>query len=180
VHRIILQIASWVWAALVFGYPLCRYVFEHLAATYGWWEHPAESAGSLIAVVQSLWDVPWVRAIVLVSTGYVAGLWTDYLLRRVDGSRAQARKNLGLEMRALAGDVGRLQSQITDFTWPGHYTPRLVSLSLKAKSMGMWFPEKHTTQHATLEYLLLVGTLLSDGHFSQAKKQAAFTRKEQR
>jgi hypothetical protein len=103
--------------------------------------------------------------------GLMAGLGLDALLKRVDGSRAKARKDLGSEMKRLAYEIERTMPSGT-IMWPEAFLPRMVSASLKAKNFGLWFPQQDTNVVdvvATCRYLWLVGTLLFDGHFSQAK-----------
>src|SRR5260370_178515 len=48
----------------------------------------------------------WLRATALILLGFVAGLWLDWLLRKLDGSRAEERQALGTEMVSL-GDYLR-------------------------------------------------------------------------
>ena len=43
----------------------------------------------------------WLRVTALLLFGFVAGLWVDWLLRKLDRSRADERKALGTEMVRL-------------------------------------------------------------------------------
>lgn len=52
-HRWIARIVLWGVSAFFFLLPFGKYIFEHLAAHYGWWDHPAESASSFITVLQA-------------------------------------------------------------------------------------------------------------------------------
>jgi hypothetical protein len=62
--------------------------------------------------------------------------------------------------------------------------PKLVSRFTTAKKLGIWVPDDrifsiHPPRAMDLitDYLMSVGTMLSDGHFAEAK-QAALERKE--
>src|SRR5215468_10522698 len=74
-------------------------------------QQPQESLKLLHAVLKFLHDLSeqtWLRVTVSLLVGLVAGLWVDWFLRKVDGSRAKQREMLGLEMRILGHDLARL------------------------------------------------------------------------
>jgi hypothetical protein len=120
-----------------------------------------------------------VTALLLI--GFVAGLWLDWLLRRLDRSRSVARENLGIEMQSTGREI-----QVGTDLWvnigPLSAGPRLHACFVKAEKLGLWYPDDRTfqvrplfadrIQHTLLMYLLHVGKLLSDGHFAEAKRVA--------
>jgi hypothetical protein len=108
--------------------------------------------------------------------GFVAGLWLDWILRRLDRSRAKARENLGIEMMNLAHDIDNALGLVNRFRLPD-FSPRLMSAFIKAKQVGLWTPDVRMPLNVVMDYLRHVGTLLGDGHFAEAK-QAALECKE--
>src|SRR5262245_51525169 len=73
-------------------------------------EQPQESLKLLHAVLKFLLDLTqqtWLRVTALLLCGFVAGLWLDWLLRKLDRTRADKRKALGTEMRVLAYELPR-------------------------------------------------------------------------
>jgi hypothetical protein len=113
---------------------------------------------------------------VLTAYSFVAGLWLDWLLRRLDRSRAETRENLGIEMTNLANDIDNALALVDRFRLQD-FSPRLMSAFIKAKQVGLWTPDVRMPLNVVMDYLRHVGTLLSDGHFADAK-QAALERKQ--
>jgi|GraSoi2013_100cm_1033763.scaffolds.fasta_scaffold52231_3 hypothetical protein len=74
--------------------PLLVEFLKHLAENIGLYDRPREAAGAVLNFFLSLAELPWLRVTALVLGGFVAGLWLDWLLRQLDRSRAEARKNL--------------------------------------------------------------------------------------
>jgi hypothetical protein len=125
-------------------------------------------------VLKFLFDLSeqtWLRVTALLLGGFVAGLWVDWLLRKLDGSRAKERQALGVEMRILAYDLPRLGLH--------QLRPQIMSCLTTARKLGIWTPDDRIFSihplHATdliTDYLMHVGTMLMDGHFSEAKQYA--------
>jgi hypothetical protein len=156
--------------------PLLVEFLKHLAENIGLYDRPRETAGAVLNFFLSLAELPWLRVTALVLAGFVAGLWLDWLLRKFDGSRAKARENLGYEMMNLAHDIDNALALVDRFRLQD-FSPRLISAFIKAKQVGLWTPDVRMPLNVVMPYLRHVGTLLSDGHFAEAK-QAALECKE--
>jgi hypothetical protein len=170
--------ARWIGAGVftIFVIPIAVEFVKHVAENIGLYDRPREAAGTVLNFFLSLAELPWLRVTALLLAGFVAGLWLDWLLRKFDGSRAKARENLGYEMRNLAHDIDNALALIDRFRLPD-FSPRLMSAFIKAKQVGLWTPDVRMPINFVIDYLRHVGTLLSDGHFAEAK-QAALERKE--
>ena len=112
----------------------------------------------------------WLRVTALLLGGFVAGLWLDWLLRRVDRSRAEERKALGTEMVNRLGDLKYPMSQTR---------PQIMSCFTAARKLGIWAPDQRAfathpvrAKNLITDYLMHVGTMLRDGHFREAKQHA--------
>jgi hypothetical protein len=103
----------------------------------------------------------------------------NYKIRKIDRRRAAALAILGGDLIDLATMVAHRQKGISS-TWPENVDklrPRIVSLMLTATNHGYWTPDSRIYNQVEgadfLErYLRSVGTLLRDGHFSEAKQTA--------
>jgi hypothetical protein len=147
-------------------------------------QQPPETAGAVLKFFLNLAEQTWLHVTALVLGGFVAGLWVDWLLRKFDGCRAEARENLGFEMKGIGHDM---QSEMERGTLQLNVGPRLNSCFVSARKVGLWVPDARMfrvhpvfvdrIQNILLNYLLHVGTLLSDGHFAEAKR-AALQRKD--
>src|SRR5437660_1331023 len=125
-------LARWIFTVIFTGFvlPIALKFIEHL----GLYDRPREAASEVLNFLLSFAELPWLRATALGLGGFVAGLWLDWLLRKMDGSRAKARGNLGFEMRNLAHDIERERQNLHfDWTW---LRPNLISTFLKAKNFG--------------------------------------------
>jgi hypothetical protein len=162
----------------LFILPLVGKVLDHMAENYGLYDR--EALPNIINAFVSLAEQTWLRITVLVLGGFVAGLWVDWLLRRLDRSRAEARENLGLEMRSLRTRIYQDVQLDVRFVWPDSMQPyraQLMSVFLKAERFGLWAPHDRIFKvkdafPVLMNYLDIVGQMLSDGHFNQAKKLA--------
>jgi hypothetical protein len=144
-------------------------------------QQPPETAGAVLKFLLNLAEQTWLRVIALVLGGFVAGLWLDWLLRKFDGSRAEARENLGIEMEKIGRDMR--EEMNSGRTVLLRASPRLNSCFTKARKVGLWVPDArimkaqplliNRIEYLLVEYLLHVGTLLSDGHFKEAKREAS-------
>src|SRR5262249_7320490 len=147
-------------------------------------EQPQETANvalKLLHVVlkflHDLSEQAWLRITLLLLVGFVAGLWVDWLLRRLDGSRAKQREALADERVALGTKMVKLGDDLDDLRSPmqqaGH---EIRSCFASAKKFGIWVPDQrvlviHPDRAKLLveDYLRQVGTLLKDGNFSSAR-----------
>jgi hypothetical protein len=146
----------------------------------GFYDKPRETVGPVLNFFLSLAEQTWLRNTALVLGGFLAAMLVDRLLRKLDGSRAEARQNLGSEMKIIGNDM----KWEVEHHVPGHLNvgPRLGSCFVAARKVGLWAPERQPLnldplyadrmQRFLVNYLLHVGTLLSDGHFAEAKQTA--------
>jgi hypothetical protein len=141
--------------------------------------HPLDFAMGWLA---SFAQVPGVYVGALIATGVVVGAWIDWLLRKFDGSRSADRKNLGSRFCNLAHNIeNRFQYQ---GEWPSNIhdlVPNLMSAFIEAEWFGLWTPVDQLYScpdggTILVNYLRIVGVMLRDGHFEQAKKRALQTR----
>jgi hypothetical protein len=160
----------------LFILPLVGKVLDHMAENYGLYDR--EALPNIINAFVSLAEQTWLRVTALVLGGFVAGLWLDWLLRRLDRFRAETRENLGIEMTILAHDIDNALALSARFPIQD-FSPRLMSAFIKARQVGLWTPDvsNYGPLNLVMDYLRHVGTLLSDGHFREAKR-VALQRKE--
>jgi hypothetical protein len=132
-------------------------------------EQPQETANVVLKFLFDLWEQTWFSITALLLVGFVAGLWVDWLLRKLDGSDAKQRETLGTEMDLLGH--GRLDLFGA--------RPEIDSCFIAARKLGIWAPDQHIfTLHIDFaaplikDYLLNVGTRLKNGHFREAKQYA--------
>jgi hypothetical protein len=64
-------------------------------------QQPRETANVVLKFLFDLAEQTWFRVAALILVGFVAGLWLDWLLRKLDRSRAEEIKILGAEMVRL-------------------------------------------------------------------------------
>ena len=134
------------------------------------------------AVLKLLFDLSeqtWFRLTASLLVGFAAGLWVDWFLRKLDGSRAKQREALGYEMCNLAHDLGSAHHPLMVNPMYANRS-RMMSCFTTARSFGIWVPDDrifsmlHPPRAVDLvvAYLDDVGTMLKDGHFKQAKQHA--------
>jgi hypothetical protein len=113
-------------------------IFTAVAARFIW-EQPPETTGAVLRFFLNLAEQTWLRVTALVLGGFVAGLWLDWLLRKLDRSRAEARKDLGFELLKLASELAEELERV-DRNWQ-RLRPRLMSAFIKARGFGLWAPD---------------------------------------
>src|SRR6266446_2937741 len=95
------RFSAWArWIATVILIP----IFTAVAARFIW-EQPRETANAVRKFLLDLSEQTWFRVTALLLVGFVAGLWLDWLLRKLDRSRAEKRKALGTEMVFLGHEL---------------------------------------------------------------------------
>jgi hypothetical protein len=190
------RFSDWArWIATVILIP----IFTAVAARF-LWEQPRETANTVLKSLLDLSEQTWVRAAALALGCFVVGLWLDWLLRKLDDTRADERKALGTEMLNFG-------NKLRDMKYPTDQArPQIMSYFAAARKLGIWVPDDrifsiHTKRHmnairsggsymdATTEvidyvkldemikdYLRHVGTMLMDGNFREAKQYAKKTK----
>src|SRR5258708_23372480 len=136
----------------LFFVPLAVEFLKHTAENIGLYDRPAEAAGAVMNFFLSFAERTWVRVTALGLGSFVAGLWLDWLLRKLDRSRAEARENLGLEMLNLANDINNALGLVNRFRLPD-FAPRLTSAFIKAKQVGLWTPDVRMPLNGVMDYL---------------------------
>jgi hypothetical protein len=135
-------------------------------------EQPGETANVVLKFLIYLGEQTWLRVAALLLGGFVAGLWVDWLLRKLDSSRADERKALGTEMVELGNYLEQLR-------FPMQKSASIRSCFATAQKLGIWVPDERVFQlhpprayHEVSNYLRNVGTTLRDGNFPEAKRDA--------
>ena len=180
------------WLAGALGYPmqrlsaLIRYVFTVIlvpiiiaVATHFIEEQPRETSNAVLKFLFDLSEQTWFRVTASLLVGFAAGLWVDWFLRKLDGSRAKQREALGYEMCNLAHDLGSAHHPLMVNPMYANRS-RMMSCFTTARKFGIWVPDDrifsmlHPPRAVDLvvAYLDDVGTMLKDGHFKQAKQHA--------
>jgi hypothetical protein len=134
-------------------------------------QQPRETTNVVLEFLLNLSEQTWFRVSALLLTGFVAGLWIDWLLRKL--SRADERKELGNDMLTVNYDLSGVRNPMV------RGAAALKSCFITAKKLGIWTPDRGIFEipskqaYGTISnYLNAVGVLLSDGHFAEAKQVA--------
>jgi hypothetical protein len=138
-------------------------------------KQPQETANVVLKFLFDLSDQTWFRVTALSLGCFVAGLWVDWLLRKL--SSANERRALGTKMLSLDHDLSFPQGPIPIIMLRAH--PQSVSCFTAAKKFRIWVPDNRIfsinpdrARGLITDYLGHVGTMLEDGHFSEAKHYA--------
>ena len=128
-------------------------------------QQPRETANVAHFLLEQTWF--------LLLGAFAAGLLVDWLLRTLDDFRADKRKALGTEMVRVGYELGNLRNPIAQAR------PQIMSCFIAAGKLGIWVPDQRVFNlepgraHGMIrDYLMHVGTLLKDGHFSEARRYA--------
>ncbi len=178
-HRLS-SILRWCLVAILLpiAVPVAKQFIDSRIEQKGFYAPADQAAGWLEHLIAMVAQAPGVVPAAIFLAGLTIGAWLDWVLRRFDGSRATRREKIGGDFRELALIVERrLQEGIP---WPqciDDLMPRITSTLLKAEKIGIWTPGSDIYQHPNgfnllLGYLRMVGALLADGHFDEAKSAA--------
>jgi hypothetical protein len=114
----------------------------------------------------------WVHIAAWILIGFVVGLWAAAVLQKLDATRADSRKIFGAEMVRLGNYLEQLK-------FPMQESAQIKSCFATAKKLGLWVPDERIfrlhpprASHEVTNYLKHVGTMLKDGNFRQAKRDA--------
>ena len=135
-------------------------------------ERPPETANAVLKFLFDLSEQPWFRPTALFLVGLVIGLWLDWLLRKLDDSRADQRAALGNDMLIWEHELEYLND-------PSKANAKIMSCFIAAKKLGIWAPDERVFEidpdrayPIIRNYLTNVGQMLRDRHFSEAKRLA--------
>ncbi|MGA7185138.1 MAG: hypothetical protein WBY67_17880 [Pseudolabrys sp.] len=120
----------------------------------------------------------WFQFALVFFTGIVIGISLDWLARKSDENKASELRRLGSKLRSLSEIIKSRTAEVHS-EWPDHVRdlkPDIVSAFISAKKIGLWVPGERAFQLSDAsflcEYLRLMGRLLEDGHFDEAKREA--------
>ena len=166
---------------------LVRYIFTAIlipilipVAVHYIEQQPRETANVVLKFLLDLSEQAWLRVTALSLGCFVAGLWVDWLLRRLDGSsRTDERKALGAKMLKLSNVLRDYSGKPRGLYMPGA-RPKIVSCFTTARKLGIWVPDDRIFSIIHLppamdlitDYLMNVGTILKAAHFREAKRYA--------
>lgn len=143
-------------------------------------DNPAEAKAGVMSAIYWFGGLPWVYPAALVLVGATIGVWLDWVLRGLDNSRQAKRKVIGREMISLGRAIQHRQEGYHG-SWPENVhslRPNIMSAFIKVEQIGIWAPTDQPYEmgqvgaNVMINYLGIVGTMLADGHFPQAKKRA--------
>jgi hypothetical protein len=133
----------------------------------------------LMGWLASVGQIPGIYGSALVATGVLVGVWIDWFLKKIDGSRVARREFLGMKCCNLSNDVkARPDGRWGPWSECIHdLKPALMSAFIVARGYGLWTPvdELYKRQGGgaiMVNYLRVIGTMLVDGHFQEAKRRA--------
>jgi len=164
---------------------LVRYIFTAIlvpiliaVATHLIEEQPQRTANVVLKFLLDLSEQTWFPPTAISLGCFVAGLWVDWLLWRLDRSRADERKALGIEMLTLGRNLGHFVGRINGDPMSA-FRPQITSCLTKVKRFGMWVPDDRIfsihspyAMDLIVDYLTQVGQMLKDGNFREAKRDA--------
>jgi hypothetical protein len=145
---------------------------------------PQEVHGPL-ALIASVAALPWWPPLVILLGGFVAGVWADWGVRRLDDRRSRACKGLGARLTALSEELARIEfgsAKLTD--WPKNVggARRAVGAALtQLGQYGIWNPGAAAFRiprggEFLVDFFKEIGTLLQSERFDEAKSRALAAR----
>jgi hypothetical protein len=169
--------AVWLVAAAGIG-PLIAKAIEKWAERNGYLDDPGKGLQWLLTVVSSVTELWFFFPLAAFLLGLAIGLWVDTILKSMSDRKSTEANLLGYDLlgmgQAIDGRRGGFQE------WPkcvDDLLPSLQSLFLRLEKANCWTPP---VQIMSLDdngnwlslYLRLVGRMLADGHYAEAKRAA--------
>jgi hypothetical protein len=171
------RFSAWArWIVTVIFIPILMTAIGEVTARFIT-RRPEEAANVVLRFLLDLSEQAWLRYTAFFFGGLVAGLWLDWLLRKLDSSGTKEIKALGSGMIDLANNLSRMTNPIDR----GGSQLRLYFII--ARKLGIWAPDERIFNNPRAfgfvrDYLMGVGNMLHDGHFSEAKQYAELKRDE--
>ena len=169
------RVVLFIWA--LFLLPILSQFPISWLESIGVFKKPDDSFG-IVNLVATLGQNYWVQMVALGLGTLTLGAWLDQIARKFDDQESQELRGLGWEFQLLADRAVRAQNNLPNHS-PRNVRPLqadLLSTLLSAKNFGLWVPGPEIYQQANSEflanYLKLVGTLLHNGRFREAKEKA--------
>jgi len=164
--------------------PVIGQVAINVADHLGLYHNPAAVLIPLKAWLDVLTEQSWFWATLIGIFALTCGLWADWIVRTLDSTRNDKLASLGWTFEKLAHEV-RQRQQNLHHPWPQNVATMrsdFISAFLTAKNCGLWSPDDRafrTGDAAFLHsYLHLIGRLLRDSHFKEAKRQSQIAANE--
>jgi hypothetical protein len=180
-----LRIASamrWLLLALFAGIvlPVVADFIEKQLERSGAYEHPSYALRWIENHLSAFFQMSWVFPTTLILGGLTTGVWLDWLLRKLDSTRAENRINVGYAFLRWADAIHDRQQPLAYLPWPqsiNDIMPDVMAALLHGKAIGLWVPDRtifQDTNGATIlpTYFRVVGTFLKERHFKEAKQSA--------
>ena len=173
--KLLRRVVLFIWA--VFLLPIIGQFPVIWLESMGVYKSPDAFFG-VMNLVATLGQNYWVQMIALGLGTLTLGAWLDWIARKFDDDESQELRGLGWEFQLLANQASRAQNNFPS-QWPQNVhslQANLLSTFLSAQNFGLWVPGQEIYQQPNPEplinYLKLVGALLHNGHFRQAKEMA--------
>jgi hypothetical protein len=132
----------------------------------------ARVSNNLVALGQQL----WFRFALVFLTGILIGASLEWLTHKSDDKKAFELRSLGLKFRSLSDSI---RSRTASSEWPGNVRdlrPAIMSAFVSARKFDLWVPSERIYElpdaSFLCEYFGCVGSLLLDGHFDEANREA--------
>jgi hypothetical protein len=132
----------------------------------------AKVSSNLVALGQQ----PWFRFALVFLTGILIGASLEWLTHKSDDRKAFELRSLGLKFRSLSDSI---RSRTASSEWPGNVRdlrPAIMSAFVSARKFDLWVPSERIYElpdaSFLCEYFGCVGSLLLDGHFDEANREA--------
>jgi hypothetical protein len=140
-------------------------------------QQPQETTNLVLTFLFALSEQTWLRYTACFLGGLVAGLWLDWFLRKLGSSRAKEIMVLGSGMIDLARTLESIRDPMS------YGSAQLRSCFMTTRKLGIWAPDDRIFDNPLAygfvrDYLMGVGNMLHDGHFSEAKQYAERKRDE--
>ena len=173
--KLLRRVVLFVWAVLLV--PIVAQFPIGWLESMGVYKSPGAFFGAM-NFVATLGRNYWIQMIALGLGTFNLGAWLDWIARKFDDEESQELRGLGWEFELLATRLSKAQDNFPR-QWPQNVHSLkggLLAAFLSAQNFGLWVPGQEIYQQPNSEllikYLKLVGTLLHNGHFREAKETA--------
>ena len=137
---------------------------------------PNAAATTVFSNLVALGHQLWFQFVLVFFTGIVIGISLDWLARKSDQNKASELRSLGSKFRNLSDNI---KSRTASSGWPNNVRdlkPQIMSALISGKKFDLWVPDERVYQFPDASFLCehftFVGTLLEDGHFDKAEREA--------
>lgn len=149
---------------------------EHFLTVKGWDTLFTSTAAAKVGGIATYLASPWLMLLATAILGFTAGVWTDIALGKLAANRKPNRfEELGYDAVYLANAAHNARTSYFETDASGILAD-ILSMILKMEQLGFDFPDVGPNASANRKlfiaehYLMLVGTLLKDGHLEAARR----------